>query len=129
MTTTAQTVGGKYTEEILNKNFTAIAKEFERIEAWRKHMSGHITELYEVADETAQTVYQVSEKAVKAVTKKSGVPTKYKVILGVAVGIYIGKKVMTRDFNEKLDRVKREAKEQFDNFVAEQKDDKSVPVG
>lgn len=128
MTTTAQTVSGKYTEEILNKNFTAIAKEFERIEAWRKHMGGHISELFEASNEIGETMLELAKATQKAVSKPKGIPTKYKVALGVAAGIYIGKKVMTRDFDEKLERVKREAKEQFDKFVAEQKDEKSVPV-
>lgn len=120
MTTTAQTVSGKYTEEILNKNFTAIAKEFERVEAWRKHMGGHIAELFDASNEIGQTMLELAQATQKAVSKPKGIKTKYKVALGVAAGIYIGQKLMTHEFNEKLERVKREAKEQFDNFVASQ---------
>lgn len=121
MTTTAQTVSGKYTEEILNRNFTSIAKEFERIEAWRKHMGGHISELYQAAEETGQTMLELAQATSRAVSKPKGMKTKHKVLLGVVVGVYVGRKMMTRDFNEKLERVKREAKEQYDNFVASQK--------
>src|SRR3954471_9180103 len=103
MTTTAQTVSGKYTEEILNRNFTAIAKEFERIEAWRKHMGGHISELFDASNEIGETMLELAKATQKAVSKPKGVPTKYKVVLGVVAGIYIGKKVMTREFNEKLE--------------------------
>jgi hypothetical protein len=122
MSVTAQNVSGKYTEEILNRNFTAIAKSFSSIDGrldmfddWIRHLEGHVGELY---------------KAAQTATKPKGVKTKYKVVLGVAAGIYIGKKVMTREFNEKLERVRREAKEQYDNFVAEQKSpDRSDVIG
>jgi hypothetical protein len=84
-------------------------------------MGGHISELFDASNEIGETMLELAKATQKAVSKPKGVPTKYKVVLGVVAGIYIGKKVMTREFNEKLERVKREAKEQFDNFVAEQK--------
>lgn len=117
MSVEAVTKGGAYTEEILTKNFVAISKEFNNVTQWQRHMEGHISELFEVTSD----LYDVAADLTKRVSKPNGVKTKYKIIFGVVVGVYVGRKMMTRDFEEKLEKVKREAKAQFDNFVTEQR--------
>lgn len=107
---------GAFTDEILSKNFLEIAKGFSSVDnrldmfdSWIKHIEGHVTELYQMASETA-----------KVATKGRGMKTKHKVIIAVGVGLYLGRKSMTNEFNRRMEQVKREAKEQYDNFVASQ---------
>lgn len=119
MSVEAVTKAGGFTDEILAKNFVAIGKEFNSIAQWQRHIEDHVSELYDMA--------QGAGSAIKQLQKPSGIPTKYKVIVGVAVGLYLGRRTMTNEFNKRMEQVKREAKEQFDNFVASQKNDTSAP--
>lgn len=122
MSVEAVTKGGAYTEEILTKNFVAISKEFNNVTQWQRHMEGHISELFEVTSD----LYDVAADLTKRVAKPNGMKTKYKVILGVVVGVYVGRKMMTRNFEEKLEKVKREARAQYESFVSSQQSSQNV---
>jgi hypothetical protein len=104
---------GAFTNEILVKNFTAIGKEFNNIAQWQRHIEEHIGELYEFAEKAGRLA--------QAAAKPKGMKTKHKVLLAVGVGLYFGRKSMKKEFNERLEQVKKEASDKFDAFVADQR--------
>jgi hypothetical protein len=68
--------GGKFTDEMLAKNFVSIASGFQDMERWMSHMEGHITELYQMAKAAAEV--------------KVKTPSRVKpFLIGAAVGIVV----------------------------------------
>lgn len=114
MAVEAVTKAGGFTDEILAKNFVAISKEFNNVAQWQRHAEEHLVELYDFVHKAGQMA--------QAAAKPKGMKTKHKVIIGVAIGIYVGRKMMTREFNEKLEKVKAQAQEQASRATAAVKD-------
>lgn len=90
----------KFTDELLAKNFVAIAKGFQDMERWIAHLEGHVGELYEMAKTAA-------EVQVKVKTPSRVKPFLFGAVVGVAVFTYATGN--TRKVREVVEKAKEEA--------------------
>jgi hypothetical protein len=102
--------GDGFTDEMLAKNFVAIASGFQDMERWVSHLEGHVTELYQAA------------KAASEVKIKT--PSRVKpFLIGAAVGIVLYR--YSKNNRAQIEQIKKEAKEQVESFINAQKSDPS----
>jgi hypothetical protein len=110
------TKAGEYTDKILSENFSNVAKGFsamdkrmDMLENGLRHLNGHIGELFDAVRETAET------------TAKVKTPSRVKpFVVGAVVGVVAYRYV--KNNKRQIEKIKQEAKQQFDEFVAEQRE-------
>lgn len=116
----AVTNAGEYTDKILTENFTNIAKalgsvdnRMDLLDNGLRHLNGHIGELFEMV------------KAAEVVKVKA--PGRIKpFVIGAAVGVVAYRYVKTN--KRKIEKIQQQAKEQFESFVAEQRQTQGSPT-
>lgn len=110
------TNAGEYTDKILSENFTNIAKalgsvdnRMDMLDNGLRHLNGHIGELFEMAKQTAETAVKVKS------------PGRIKpFVVGAVVGVVAYRYV--KNNKRKIEKIQQQAKDQFDSFVAEQRE-------
>jgi hypothetical protein len=116
----AQAVG-EYTEQILNDNFTNVAKAFKAadvrmngLENGLHHLSDHIAELYDMVKETGATQVVAKSSRLKPF------------LVGAAVGVAVYS--YSKKNKRKIEQIQRDAKEKIEEFVNSQRQAQTAPT-
>lgn len=99
----------KFTDEMIAKNFIAIANGFENMERWIAHLEGHVGEIYEMAQKAVETQAKVK-------TPSRVKPFLFGAVVGVALYTYATKN------QRKIEKVVEVVKEEATSRIEDLKD-------